>query len=35
MGIEELAGCEQAAKTSGVDPEIVHASGATRVLAEK
>jgi pyruvate formate lyase activating enzyme len=33
MSVEELASCEKVAKTSGVDPEIVHASGATRMPA--
>ena len=33
MSAEELACCEQAAKSSGVDPGIVHATGATRLPA--
>ena len=33
MSLEELASCEQTAKSSGVDASIVHASGATRVPA--
>lgn len=31
MSVEELAECEQIAKTSGVNPEIVLATGSTRV----
>jgi pyruvate formate lyase activating enzyme len=32
MSAEKLAACEQIAKASGLNPEIVLATGATRVL---